>query len=125
MNTSLPEPFYRGKVRDLFDAPDDTMIIVATDRVSAFDVVFPDPIPNKGAMLTRISNLWFDAMAASGFMREHDFRSHLVATNVDEFPAGMRHEAWRDRAVHVRRVERIDFVVRGACLCVCCGMVCM
>ena len=115
MNTSLPEPFYRGKVRDLFDAPDDTMIIVATDRVSAFDVVFPDPIPNKGAMLTRISNLWFDAMAASGFMREHDFRSHLVATNVDEFPAGMRHEAWRDRAVHVRRVERIDFecVVRG------------
>ena len=49
----------RGKVRDIYDIDDKYMLIVATDRLSAFDVILPDPIPGKGLVLTRISNFWF------------------------------------------------------------------
>ena len=55
----------RGKVRDVYDFGD-RLLIVATDRLSAFDVVMPDPIPGKGEMLTRISLFWFDQMIWSG-----------------------------------------------------------
>lgn len=117
MSAALPEPFYRGKVRDLYAAGPDAMVIVATDRVSAFDVVFDEPIPDKGRILTRISNRWFAALAAerAAGHSELDFESHLIATELDEFPEEFRIEAWRDRAVLVRKVERIDFecVVRG------------
>ena len=54
---------HRGKVRDVFDLPDDRLLIVATDRLSAFDVVLPDPIPGKGEMLCQISNFWFEQTA--------------------------------------------------------------
>ena len=50
----------RGKVRDIYRIDDDHMLIITTDRLSAFDVVFPQPIPEKGELLTRISNFWFD-----------------------------------------------------------------
>lgn len=49
----------RGKVRDIYDVDDKHMLIVTTDRLSAFDVILPDPIPGKGRVLTRISNFWF------------------------------------------------------------------
>src|SRR4029079_7486252 len=51
---------YSGKVRDLYDAGDDRILLVASDRVSVFDVVLPDPIPDKGRILTAISSFWFD-----------------------------------------------------------------
>jgi len=51
---------HRGKVRDIYDIDDKHMLIVTTDRLSAFDVVLPDPIPGKGALLTAMSNFWFD-----------------------------------------------------------------
>ena len=56
--TSLPL-ITRGKVRDIYDIDDQTMLIVTTDRLSAFDVILPDPIPGKGRVLTRVSNFWF------------------------------------------------------------------
>jgi phosphoribosylaminoimidazole-succinocarboxamide synthase len=59
MVSSLPL-IHQGKVRDCFAIDDDHMLIVASDRLSAFDVVLPDPIPGKGEMLTRLSNFWFD-----------------------------------------------------------------
>ena len=52
----------RGKVRDIYDIDDKYMLIVATDRLSAFDVILPDPIPGKGLVLTRISNFWFNKL---------------------------------------------------------------
>ena len=51
---------HRGKVRDIYEVDDDHLLIVATDRLSAFDVVLPQPIPGKGAVLTRVANFWFE-----------------------------------------------------------------
>ncbi len=72
----------RGKVRDLYDLGE-YFLIVATDRLSAFDVVMPQPIPLKGKVLTQISNYWF------GVMRDI-IPNHIVATEVEEFPAECR-----------------------------------
>src|SRR6185436_4908522 len=69
----------RGKVRDIYDAGDDNLMLVATDRISAFDVVLPDPIPDKGRVLTGLSSFWFDRTA--------DLVSHhVVSTDTAAFP---------------------------------------
>ena len=77
LNADLPglALHHRGKVRDVFDLGDGTLLIVATDRLSAFDVVLPDPIPGKGEMLCQISNFWFDRTA-------HLMRNHLTGIDV-------------------------------------------
>ena len=72
----------RGKVRDIYDLGEH-LLIVATDRLSAFDVILPDPIPEKGRVLTQISNYWFAVM--NGVVT-----NHLVATRVEDFPAQCR-----------------------------------
>jgi phosphoribosylaminoimidazole-succinocarboxamide synthase len=61
--TNLPGMTYRGKVRDTYDLGDGRMLMIATDRISAFDVVIPTPITGKGAILTRMSKFWFDLLA--------------------------------------------------------------
>lgn len=113
---SLPEPFYRGKVRDLYAVDEQSMIIAASDRLSAFDVVFREPVPDKGRILNSISTRWFEALRTSGLMDELRFRDHLISANVADFPEPFRdHPDLAGRAVHVRRTQRIDFecVVRG------------
>ncbi len=72
----------RGKVRDLYEY-EDRILLIATDRISAFDVVIPTPIPMKGAVLTQLSQFWFDMM-------RDIVPNHLISTNVDEFPAALR-----------------------------------
>ena len=57
--TALPNPLYRGKVRDTYDLGDGLLLMVATDRISAFDVVLPTPVPQKGEVLSRLSAFWF------------------------------------------------------------------
>jgi len=99
----------RGKVRDIYDLGEH-LLIVATDRVSAFDVVMPTPIPDKGRILTQISAFWFDAL--SGIID-----NHVVATGVDEFPEPCRPYA-RDlaqRSMLVRKAEPlpVECIVRG------------
>jgi phosphoribosylaminoimidazole-succinocarboxamide synthase len=69
----------RGKVRDIYDLGD-KLLIVATDRLSAFDVVMANGIPHKGEVLTQISKFWFDFLAA-------DIDHHLITDDVTEFPA--------------------------------------
>jgi phosphoribosylaminoimidazole-succinocarboxamide synthase len=68
----------RGKVRDIYDLGEQ-LLIVATDRISAFDVVMPNPIPGKGLILTRLSNFWFSQMASL-------VPNHLIATEVKDYP---------------------------------------
>ena len=110
METSLDLPrFTRGKVRDTYDLGDQ-LLIVATDRLSAFDVVLPTGIPDRGRILTGLSEFWFDHLRAL-------VPNHLVTADVDAFPAPMRaHRAvlW-GRAMIVRKLRRIDIecVVRG------------
>jgi len=100
----------RGKVRDVYAVGDDRLLLVATDRLSAFDCVLPDPIPDKGRVLTQLSLFWFDFL--DGLVP-----NHLITANVDEYPAPLRQ--YRDqlegRSMLVRRAKMIDVecVARG------------
>ena len=78
IKTKLSLPLlHRGKVRDIFDIDDANMLIVATDRLSAFDVAFDQPIPEKGTVLTSIANYWFQKT-------EHIIQNHLTGTSLEE-----------------------------------------
>jgi len=96
----------RGKVRDVYALNDDVLLIVATDRISAFDVILPTPIPGKGEVLTQLSNFWFE--------RTRDIIPNHV---VDPEPFAGRHEKahLQGRSVAVRRCEAlpIEAIVRG------------
>lgn len=98
----------RGKVRDVY-ALGDRLLIVATDRISAFDVVLPGGIPHKGRVLTQISRFWFDRLTVCG--------NHLISTDVEQFPESLREHAdvLSGRSMLVHRADRIDVecVVRG------------
>src|SRR5689334_19937170 len=101
--------FRRGKVRDVYEAGGDRLVIVASDRLSAFDVVIPTPIPNKGRILTQLSNFWFRKTA-------HIVPNHLVSTDIRRFPPAFRErKELAQRTVLVKRCERIDIecVARG------------
>ena len=101
--------FREGKVREVYEAGDEHLVIVASDRLSAFDVVLPTPIPDKGRVLTQLSNFWFAQTA-------HIVPNHLVETEISKFPEPFRSQADLDgRAVYVRRCDRIDIecVARG------------
>ncbi|MBJ7608567.1 MAG: phosphoribosylaminoimidazolesuccinocarboxamide synthase [Candidatus Dormibacteraeota bacterium] len=99
--------FRRGKVRDTFELDHRTLLMVATDRLSAFDVVLPTPIPDKGRVLTQMSRWWFDKT-------QRIVANHLLPDDPDAVPAQNRDD-WLQRSMHVRRAERIDIecVVRG------------
>jgi phosphoribosylaminoimidazole-succinocarboxamide synthase len=75
--TNLPGLLYRGKVRDTYDIGDDRLLMVASDRISAFDVVMEQPIPGKGIILTEMSSFWFDII-------DHVMPNHVIASASDE-----------------------------------------
>ena len=105
--TNLPNLLYRGKVRDTYPIDDDTLLMVATDRISAFDVVLPTGIPNKGAALNQISAFWFDKTS-------HLIPNHLIQMASERDDLDIPEEVAK-RAMVVKRAERIDVecVVRG------------
>jgi phosphoribosylaminoimidazole-succinocarboxamide synthase len=117
LETRLPNRIHRGKVRDTYSIDDDTLLMVTTDRISAFDVVLPTGIPNKGRVLNSLSGFWFDKT-------RHIVPNHVVALadspDVDsqfrgnEFLAELPSEV-TGQAMIVRKAERIDIecVVRG------------
>src|SRR5699024_2574279 len=95
------EASYRGKVRDVFALSGERLLIVASDRLSAFDVILPDPIPGKGEMLTRISNFWFGKTA-------HLMPNHLTGTPVaDVLPEGVDPRLYEKRSVVARRLKPV------------------
>ena len=106
--TALPFPLARrGKVRDVYDL-DDRYLFVATDRISAFDVVLSPGIPDKGSVLNQISNFWFK--------RFSDVENHIVETDFARFPSDVaRHDELRGRSVIVKKcsVIPIECVARG------------
>ena len=99
----------RGKVRDVYDLGD-VLLFVATDRISAFDVILPDGIPDKGRVLTQISLFWFRQL-------EGMTANHVVSANVDAFPEVLQplRDRLRGRAMIVRRLQMfpVECVVRG------------
>ena len=100
----------RGKVRDIYDLGEDRLLIVATDRLSAFDVVLPNGIPHKGAVLTQLSAHWFERTT-------HLVPNHMLSASLAALPEGLRQYEGQlaGRSMLVRRAERIDVecVVRG------------
>lgn len=99
----------RGKVRDIYDLGD-ALLMVATDRISAFDVVMPNPVPGKGRILTRMSRFWFEMM-------ESLVPNHLISTDVQQFPESCRPyvDVLRDRSMLVRKADplSVECIVRG------------
>jgi len=111
LQSNLPglELIHRGKVRDVYALSGDRLLIVATDRLSAFDVVLPNPIPGKGEMLTQISNFWFAKTA-------HLVPNHLLDVPLaDVLPAGTDLALYEKRAVVARRLKPVpvEAIARG------------
>jgi len=99
----------RGKVRDVYAVDEEHLLIVATDRISAFDCILPTAIARKGEVLTSLSKFWFEKLA-------HIVSNHLVTTNLEEMPGVMeRAENIKNRSMLVRRAEvfPVECVVRG------------
>ncbi len=111
LNAELPglNLRHRGKVRDVFDLGNDTLLMVATDRLSAFDVVLPDPIPGKGEMLCQISNFWFEQTA-------HLLPNHLTGIDVaGVLPAGVDPDLYAQRSVVTKKLKPVpvEAIARG------------
>ena len=102
-------PVRRGKVRDVYDLGAE-LLLVATDRISAYDVVLPTPIPGKGELLTRMSKFWFDMLADR-------VPNHLIEVIEDTAPEGLQDhiDILRGRTMRCRKAEvvPIECVVRG------------
>ncbi|AKD37746.1 phosphoribosylaminoimidazole-succinocarboxamide synthase [Pasteurella multocida subsp. multocida OH4807] len=99
---------YSGKVRDLYEIDDKRMLMVATDRLSAFDVILDDPIPRKGEILTQISNFWFNKLA-------HIMPNHFTGDTVYDVLPKAEADVVKDRAVVCKRLNpiKIESIVRG------------
>jgi phosphoribosylaminoimidazole-succinocarboxamide synthase len=118
MNT-IPETLYRtelgslklvnsGKVRDIYAVDDEHLLIVTTDRLSAFDVILPDPIPGKGAVLTALSNFWFERTAAT-------IPNHLSGRPLESVLDADEQAHVKGRAIIVRKLKPlpVEAIVRG------------
>jgi len=107
--TNLPFPLRRGKVRDVYDLGD-SLLIVATDRISAFDCIMPNGIPGKGTILTKLALFWFNRF-------ERAFENHLISADLREYPAALREygEQLEGRSMLVKKaaVVPIECVARG------------
>ena len=114
LSTDLPFPKRSGKVRDVYDVSDligsPTLLIIATDRISAFDCVMPNGVPGKGQILTKLSQFWFDRLGST-------FDHHVITTELDALPASLRKHAdqLEGRFVLGRKTEviPIECVARG------------
>src|SRR5215212_10894583 len=85
LQTSLPDLnlLRRGKVRDVYAVDDESLLIVATDRISAFDCILPTPIERKGEVLTALSEFWFEKLG-------HVVANHLIASKIEDMPEQVR-----------------------------------
>ncbi|RMG58480.1 MAG: phosphoribosylaminoimidazolesuccinocarboxamide synthase, partial [Gammaproteobacteria bacterium] len=104
---SLPL-IHRGKVRNLYAVDERHMLVVTSDRISAFDVILPTPIPGKGVILTQISNFWFKRLA-------HIVPNHLTDIDPESVVAPGERSQVRGRSVVVRRLQAlpVEAIVRG------------
>ena len=108
MNQIDLKKIYSGKVRDLYEIDENRMLMVASDRLSAFDVILPDPVPRKGEILTQISNFWFGKLA-------HILPNHFTGDTVFDVLPKEQAEQLQFRAVVVKKLTpvKIEAVVRG------------
>ena len=105
MNT--PKPVKEGKVREIYDNGD-TLILVATDRISCFDVILSNDVPRKGQVLTQMSRFWFD-------LTEDILPNHMISTDTADMPEEYRNEAFEGRSMLVKKLTMlpVECIVRG------------
>src|SRR4051794_23061706 len=99
---------YSGKVRDIYDAGDGRLLMVTSDRISAFDVVMNEPITGKGRVLTAMTAFWLEHLRdVAG--------SHLISTSLDDLPEEARRPEWDGRVMLCHRAEMlpVECIVRG------------
>jgi len=100
---------HRGKVRDVYQTSEQQLLLVATDRISAFDCVFPTPLPHKGAVLTALATFWFEKL-------KDLTKNHLITSDFDKMPEAVRQvEEFRGRSMLVKKTKvfSVECVVRG------------
>ncbi len=104
----MMEPVYRGKVREIYDVSDEHLVIVTTDRISAFDSILPVLVKDKGVILNQLSNFWFEKT-------KHIIPNHVVEDRVEYMPPFFQKEGFRKRTVMVEKLQMLsfEFVVRG------------
>ena len=102
------EKILSGKVRDIYAVSDDKLVIVTTDRISAFDVILSKPVADKGKVLNKVALFWFD-------YTKNIVRNHVISGNTEDMPEFFRKDEFKDRAVLVEKVKILpyEFVVRG------------
>ena len=120
LETDLPNPYHQGKVRDTYEIDDEQFLLIATDRVSAFDVVLPNGIPDKGIVLNQLSAFWFDRTShivpnhvievVNDVNRLNSMYGERISSSHYSYPSYIAL-----RSMIVRRAQRIDIecVVRG------------
>ena len=97
-----------GKVREIYEVDDDKLMLVVSDRISAFDFIMPNPILDKGKVLNKISEFWFDFVSSI-------IPNHIITTNYEEFPEEFRTEEFKDRSMLVKKLKMlpVECIVRG------------
>lgn len=102
------KPVYSGKVREIYDISEKYLVIVTTDRISAFDSILPAPIKGKGIVLNKLSNFWFNRTRSI-------IKNHIVDDRVENMPPFFQNEFFRERTVMVEKLTMLpfEFVVRG------------
>lgn len=102
------KPIYSGKVREIYDISDKYLVIVTTDRISAFDHILPVPIKGKGIVLNKLSNFWFNKT-------RNIVANHIIDDRIENMPSFFQNEFFRERTVMVEKLKMFpfEFVVRG------------
>ncbi len=102
------KPRYSGKVREIYDVSPEELVIVTTDRISAFDHILPQTVPGKGIVLNQLSSFWFRRTQSI-------VPNHILSERLEDMPAFFQQESFRDRTVLVRKLQMLpfEFVVRG------------
>ncbi len=102
------EKIISGKVRDVYAIDESKLVIVTTDKISAFDVIMPTPVPGKGKVLNQVANFWFD-------YTKDLVKNHLITTNLKDMPEFFQSDEYEDRTIMVKRLKMIPYeiIVRG------------
>lgn len=116
-------PIYKGKVRDVYEVDSQTLLIISTNRVSAFDVIFNEEIPNKGKVLNTISSLWLlylknqksKIFPNDTLQDKLNFKNHFITNDYTQYPKAYRKEEFKDCSMLVYKTQKIPFecIVRG------------
>ena len=100
--------FSSGKVRDIYEVDEHSLMIVVSDRISAFDNIMPQEVPEKGIILNQISAFWFDYVS-------HIVPNHMISTNLEDYPREFQKEEFRGRSMWVKKLRMlpVECIVRG------------